>query len=267
MVMAAVKHAVKRWGSDVTWVETTSPHFAARHEEADAHAVVGVLELLEGTRARLAASFPAVPDEVDVVVHGSRAQLDMAAPYLPLVRRLTAPAARRYLVGWFGTREIHVLAPRALEASASQVPGSRELNLLAPAALYAHVVIGASNPGLPPPFTPRAFRRSPRWAWLAAGGAQWLSGQTTHARPAIARHLHEGSRPAFPPGIRDAQLLGGTVLDLLAREEGAGACVELLLSPLPRDPRAVLRDAFGGRSLKHTEAAWRGHLRRLSGAS
>jgi hypothetical protein len=151
-----------------------------------------------------------------------------------------------------------------LAAGASHVPGSRELNLLAPAALYAHVVIGASNPRLPPPFTPAAFRRYPRWAWLAAGGAQWLSGQTEHARPAIARHLHEGPKPAFPPGIRDAQLLGGTVLDLLAREEGEGACFELLLSPLPRDPRGVLREAFGRRSLKHTEAAWRGHLRRVS---
>jgi hypothetical protein len=225
----------------VTWVETTSPHFAARHEEADAHDVVGVLELLEGTRARLAARFPGVPDDVDVVVHGSVTQLDLAAPFLPLVRRLTAPAARRYLVGWFGTREIHVLAPRVLTARASHVPGSRELNLLAPAALYAHVVIGASNPRLPPPFTPPAFRRYPRWAWLATGGAQWLSGQTAHARPAIARRMHEGGRPAFPPGIRDAQLLGGTLLDLLAREEGEAACVELLLSPLPRDPRAVLR--------------------------
>jgi hypothetical protein len=256
---------VAAWTGEVTWVETTSPHFAARHDVADAHDVVGVLELLEGTRARLAERFPAVPDEVDVVVHGSPAQLDMAAPYLPLVRRLTAPAARRYLVGWFGTREIHVLAPRVLEARASHVPGSRELNLLAPAALYAHVVIGASNPRLPPPFTPRAFRRYLRWAWLAAGGAQWLSGQTAHARPAIARHLHERGQPAFPPGIRDAQLLGGTVLDLLAREEGERACLDLLLGPLPRDPRGALVEAFHGRSLKYTEGTWRAHLERLAG--
>jgi hypothetical protein len=249
----------------VTWIETTSPHFAARHDAADAHDVVGVLELLEGTRAQLAERFPAVPGEVDVVVHGSPAQLDIAAPYLPLVRRLTAPAARRYLVGWFGTREIHVLAPRLLEARASHVPGSRELNLLAPAALYAHVVIGASNPGLPPPFTALAFRRYVRWAWLAAGGAQWLSGQTAHARPAIARRMHEGGRPDFPPGIRDAQLLGGTVLDLLAREEGERACLDLLLAPLRRDPRRALVEAFHGRPLEHTEVTWRAHLKRLAG--
>jgi hypothetical protein len=249
----------------LTWTETTSPHFAARHDERDAHDVVGVLELLEGMRLRLTDRFPEVPGDVDVVVHDSPAQLDMAAPYLPLVRRLTAPAARRYLVGWSGTREIHVLAPRVLEGRSSRVPGSRELNLLAPAALYAHLVIGASNPGLPPPFTPRAFRRYLRWAWLAAGGAQWLSGQTGHAGPAIARRLHEGERPEFPPGIRDAQLLGGTVLDLLAREEGEAACLELLLSPLPRSPRDALVDAFHGRRNKHTEATWRAHLDRLAG--
>jgi hypothetical protein len=250
----------------VTWVETTSPHFAARHEEADAHDVVGVLELLEGMRVRLAKGFPVVPAEVDVVVHGSPAQLDIAAPVLPFVRRLTAPAARRYLVGWFGSREIHVLAPRVLEARASHVPGSRELNLLAPAALYAHVVIGANNPRLPPPFTSAALRRYPRWAWLAAGAAQWLSGQTAHARPAIARRMREGAAPAFPPGIRDAQLLGGTVLDLLAREEGQGACLDLLLEPLPRAPRQALVEAFDGRRLAHTEGTWRAHLKRLAGA-
>jgi hypothetical protein len=249
----------------VTWVETSSPNFAARHDLADADAVVGVLELLEGMRERLAALFPVVPEDVAVVVHGSAAQLDMAAPYLPVVRRLTAPAARRYLVGWFSATEVHVLAPRVLEARASHVPGSRELNLLAPAALYTHFVLGANNPRLPPPFTPRAFRRYPTWAWLAAGAAQWLSGQTLHARPAIARRMHEGPRPDFPPRMRDAQLLGGTVVDLLAREEGDAALIEMLLAPLPGDPRRALVQAFHGRALSHTEATWRAHLARLAG--
>jgi hypothetical protein len=189
----------------------------------------------------------------------------MAAPYLPLVRRLTAPAARRYLVGWFGAREIHVLAPRVLAARASHVPSSRELNLLAPAALYVHVALGTSNRALPPPFTPRTFARYRRWAWLADGTAQWLSGQVPHARPAIARRIHEGPAPAFPPGIRDAQLLGGTVVDLLAREEGERACLDLALGPLARDTRRVLVDAFGGRSLHRTEDAWRSHLARVAG--
>src|SRR5206468_1788119 len=118
----------------VPWVETISPNFAARHELADEHDVVGVLELLEGTRERLAALFPAVPGELSVVVHPSDAALTLAQPQLVALRRLTAPAARRYLVGWFGDREIHVLAPRLLAALASNVPGSRDVDLLIPAA-------------------------------------------------------------------------------------------------------------------------------------
>lgn len=249
------------------WSETSSPHFAARHEHADAQDVVGVLELLEGMRERLAERFDVVPGEVAVVVHGSAAQLDVAAPYLPVIRRLTAPAARRYLVGWSGTGELHVLAPRVLAARASQVPGSRELNLLAPAALLSQLVLGANQPGLPPPWGPRTLARWRRWAWLSAGAGQWLSGQVPHARAAIVRRMREGPPPAFPPSPADAGLLGGTVLDLLAREEGADAAFSLLALPLPRDPRRALVTAFHGRSLAHTAGTWRAHLARLAGGS
>lgn len=251
----------------MSWTETASPHFAARHEDADAEDVVGVLELLEGMREQLVERFPRVPADVAVVVHGSAAQLDLAAPYLPLVRRMTAPAARRYLVGWAGTRELHVLAPRVLAARASQVPGSRELNLLAPAALLGQLVVGANQPGLPPPWGPRTAPRYRRWAWLSAGAGQWLSGQVPHARPAIARRMREGPAPAFPPGPRDAGLLGGSVLDLLAREEGEAAVLRLLLEPLPRDPQRALVTAFHGRSRTHTEGTWRAHLARLAGGT
>ncbi len=41
--------------------------------------------------------------------------------------------------------ELHVLAPDALEACASNVPGSREMLTLAPAALYARRVIVENN--------------------------------------------------------------------------------------------------------------------------
>ena len=108
------------------WVETTSPHFAARHELVDDEDVAGLLELLEGTRERLTTAFATVPGEVEVVVHGSDTALAAAQPYLPILRRMVAPAARRYLVGWFGSDSIHVLAPRVLVAHASNVAGSRE---------------------------------------------------------------------------------------------------------------------------------------------
>jgi hypothetical protein len=248
----------------VPWVETASPHFAARHELADDDDVAGVLELLEGTRERLGAAFPVLPEDVEVIVHGSDAALTVAQPYLPLLRRMVAPASRRYLVGWFGAGSIHVLAPRVLAARASNVPGSREMNLLAPAALYAQLVVGANNPRLPPPFRVATFSRYVRWAWLQAGAAQWFAGQTAYARPAIARRLREGPEPEFPPGVRDAHLLGGTVFDLLAREEGEQACVRLA-SELPAGgAREALRHAFHGRALKHTESTWRTHLARIA---
>jgi hypothetical protein len=247
------------------WVETTSPNFSARHDILDEEDVVGVLELLEGTRERLARAFPAMPGEVEVIIHGTRTQLYAAQPEVLLVNRLTAPAARRYLTGWVASGRLHMLAPRHLRSRASNVPGSREMAMLSPAALYAQLVVGANNPQLPPPFRPGSFVRMLRWGWLWAGAGQWFSGQTAYARPAIARRLREGGTPAFPPGLRDAPLLGGTVIDLLAREQGEPAAVRLACE-LPSDgPRRGLVRAFGGRPFVDTEGTWRSHLAKLAG--
>jgi hypothetical protein len=249
----------------MTWAETERAGFSARHEAADGEDVAGVLEQLVTVREQLGAVFPRLPGDVTVIVHGSQAQLDVALPFLPAVRRLVAPSARRYVAGWAGGDTLHVLAPRVLAGRASGVAESREALLLTPAALYAQLVVGTCNPWLPPPWRPRALPRAARWAWLLAGAAQWFSGQTAHARPAIARLLREGERPAFPPGLRDAIPLGGTVLDLLAREEGEAAVVALVCAPEGRTGRAALQAAFHGRSTVHTEGTWRAHLARLAG--
>jgi len=250
----------------VPWVETSSPNFSARHELRDDEDVAGVLELLEDTRERLGTAFASLPAEVTVVVHGSAGALALAQPYLPLLQRLTAPSARRYLAGWTTARELHLLAPRVLEARASNVPGSREMALLAPAGLYAQMVVGHTNPRLAPPWRPAATIRTLRWAWLALGAGQYFGGQTAFARPAIGRRLREGSEPSFPPGLRDAMLLGGTVIDLLAREAGDEAAVALVSSLHPDGPRAALQQAFG-RDPVHTSGVWRAHLATLSGAA
>ena len=250
----------------MSWTETESPSFAARHTDGDADDVVGVLELLESTRLELAEVLPATPTApVEVVVHPSRAQLYGAQPHLLAVTRLTAPAARRYLAGWPSAGTLHLLAPRLLEARASSVPGSREMALLAPAALYAQLALGFVNPRLPPPLRPRSLGGLGRWAWLSAGAAQWLGGLTGYARPAIARRLREGGEPAFPPGPRDAVLLGGTVLDLMAREQGDAAAVAFACTAGKGPPGRALETAFGGRALVHTEGTWRAHLARLAG--
>ncbi len=157
-----------------------------------------------------------------------------------------------------------MLAPRLLAKRASNVEGSLEMLMLVPSALFARRLVAEGIPGLPPPFGPRAFQRYLAWAWLIEGAAQYLSGQTRHVRPAITRRLREGGPPSFPPGRRDAPLLGGTVFDLLAQEEGERACVELARSPLSEGPAKALETAFHGRALRHTEDAWRAHLERLS---
>jgi hypothetical protein len=246
----------------MAWVETSAPPFLARQHSDEADGARQILATLLAGRERVDAVLDARVDEVTVVIHDNELLLCVAHPVLPPLRRLTAPAARRYLAGWAAAGELHVLAPRLLERRASSVPGSREMLRLVPAALYARLAVGAVNPLLPPPFTPTTTLRYARWAWLVEGAAQWLSGQTPHARAAVGRRLREGPEPEFPPGRADAALLGGSVLELVAREEGPDAVARMVARLHPEGPRAALRDAFAGRSLIHTEATWRASLRR-----
>jgi hypothetical protein len=248
------------------WEETASETFVARHDARDSEDAQRVLAQLEHAREHLERRLDIRIEQFAVVLHGSPAQLDAAQPWLPIARRLVAPAARRYVVGWAGERELHVLAPRVLAHRASNVEGSLETLMLAPSALLARRAIAAGHPGLPPPFGPRRLARWQRWAWLVEGAAQWLSGQSRHVRPAVARRLREGPPPAFPPARPDALLLGGSVFDLLEREEGRPACVALARGPHPDGPRAALERAFHGRTARHTEEAWRSHLARVARA-
>jgi hypothetical protein len=251
----------------VTWIESASRSFRARHDSAAHDDAERVLHSLELARAQLSSYFPAALDGLTVVLHRSTLSLSLARPIVAVGWLFTAPAARRYLAGWAGPEELHMLEPAVLGRRASAVPGSREMLDLTAPALYARLVISANNPDLARAATPRRARQELRWAWLLEGAARWFSGQTENARPAIARRLHEGSRPAFPPGPRDALLLGGTVIDLLAREEGARAAADLACRLHPHGARAALSRAFGGRPLVRTEEAWRSHLRRLAAAA
>jgi hypothetical protein len=247
----------------VPWVESHSLSFSARHDSSQVEEAAAVLASLEVLRDELDGMFERTPGEVAVVLHPRPWALALAHPWLPLARLRAAPASRRYFAGWFGEGEIHVLSPPALERRASGVPGSRQALLLSPEHEYSHLVVGANNPELPPPFSPAAFRRYVRWAWLAEGAATWLSGQVPHLRAAIVRRLREGGRPSFPPDVRDAMVLGGTVFDLLEREHGVNAAAALATSPLDRGARSVLVDAFG-RQLAGVERDWRDALASLS---
>jgi hypothetical protein len=240
----------------VAWVESNSPSFSARYDSGHTEEAASVLAALEVLRDELGGLYEHVPDQIGVVLHPRPIALTLAHPWLPLARRAAAPAARRYYAGWFGEYAIHTLSPGALEKRASGVPGSREALLLTPQHEYAHLVVGANNPYLPPPFSIATFRRYVRWAWLCEGAATWLSGQAPLLRAAMVRRLREGGRPAFPPEPRDAMLLGGTVFTLLEQEHGARRAAALATSDLERGHRSVLVDAFG-RQLAGVERDWR----------
>ena len=249
----------------MAWVESASPSFRARHESSHADDVDRVLYSLEITREYLGRHFPRTVDGISVVFHSSSASLSVACPMVPLTWAMAAPAARRYVAGWSGREELHILRPDVLEARASAVPGSVEMLASTAAVLYARRVIIENNDDIPlRTSSPRRLRAELRWEWLLEGAARWFGGQTAHARPAIARRLREGRRPAFPPGVRDAPLLGGTVIDLLVRERDERAAARLACRLHPQGRRAALREAFRGRTFAATEEAWRTHLARLA---
>jgi hypothetical protein len=250
----------------MTWVESASASFTARHDESVTDDARHLLQSLERTRQYLEGYFPRTPAEVTIVLHGGPAGLIASNPLMPFVWLATAPAARRYVVGWAGRSVMHMLEPELLRGRASTVPGSAQMLESGAACLYARRVVIASNKDLARVMPALRMRRELRWAWLVEGAARWFGGQTTHARPAIARRLREGGPPSFPPGPRDAALLGGTVIDLLAREQGAQAAARFACRLHPQGPRAALSQVFGGRTLAHTEGAWRSHLSRLAGA-
>lgn len=250
-----------------TWVESTSASFSCRHSSDQADDAERVLDLLERTRDRLDRVFPRTVGDLEIVLHDTPASLVLARPLMPLRWRAAAPAARRYVTGWAGRREIHVLSPAALRERASGVEGSAQMLALAPASLYTLRVIMGCNRELQDVRPPVRSALAARWAWLLEGSARWFSGETEHSRSAIGRRLREGGRPSFPPGVRDAPLLGGTVIDLVAREEGEPAAVRLACRLNPQGPAVALRQAFGGRALVHSEGAWRLHLARLAGSA
>ncbi|MDQ6816641.1 MAG: hypothetical protein M3018_04430 [Actinomycetota bacterium] len=247
-------------------MESVSESFRARHELAEDAEATRVLVSLEITRERMAEHFPRTLVGLTVVLHGSFASLALARPPVALAWFASAPAGRRYVAGWADKRELHVLGERALGTRASALPESGEMLRLAAAVLYARRVVAENNHDLRRKLAPFRGAADLRWAWLLEGAARWFSGQTDYARPAIARRLREGRRPRFPPGVRDAALLGGTVIDLLVSLEGELAAAQAACRLHPQGPRAALSKAFCERPMTEIEGTWRAHLARLAAA-
>jgi hypothetical protein len=242
----------------VTWIETDSLSFTARHDDADVSCAHRVLDSLEDARLHLEERFDEVPGDVTIVIHDNPAWLTAAHPLLPAVRWSTAPAARRYLSGWPMAGEIHLLNDTWMERRSA---GEDSLNALRGTAerMYCQIVLAANNPQLPPMWTPRRFVTYLRWAWMIEGAAQYFTGQTSLFRAAVITRLREGDRPHFPPARRDALILGGTIFDLLDRHVGPDAC-RMLVTRLHREgPEGNLELAFEAR-MSEIERAWRMQL-------
>lgn len=243
----------------MAWVETESLSFTARHESDDLEDAKRTLDALEDLRLRLEDRWEEAPGEITVVIHPAPGWLTAAHPFLPLARLAAAPAGRRYLAGWAMASELHVLCDEHLERRAAG-EDSREALLGTAERLYAQIVVAANNPKLPPPWSPAAFGRYLRWAWLVEGAAQYYSGQVSFFRPAANTRIRDGKPPSFPPSGRDAILLGGTIFELLERERGRDAC-QVLAARLHRaGAQSNLELAFDA-SLREVEDEWRHYLR------
>ena len=242
----------------MTWIETDSLSFTARHDDADLACAHRVLDSLEDLRLRLEDRFDHAPGNVTVILHDNPAWLSMAHPLLPAVRWAAAPAARRYLAGWPMAGEIHTLNDSWMERRSAGEDSLRALRGTAER-MYCQIALAANNTALPPMWTPRRFITYLRWAWLIEGAAQYFSGQTSLYRAAVITRLREGDRPAFPPTRRDALILGGTVFDLLDRHAGPEACVRMSSRLHRNGARGNLELAFEAR-MRDIERAWRTHL-------
>src|ERR1700759_2635433 len=213
----------------MSWVETESLSFTARHDSEDAAFADRTLDRLETLRLRLEDRVEAVPAEGTGVIPTNPASLTMAHPFLPAARWAAAPAGRRYLAGWPMETELHVLNDRHMERRAA---GEGALE----ARRGARVVEGA------PPSCAR---------------------QVGLYRAAVLLRLRGGARISFPPSRRDAVILGGTIFDLLENERGPEACEGLVGGRPPGGPAVTLEDAFDAR-FRDIEGAWRDYLREMA---
>jgi hypothetical protein len=248
----------------MAWTESTSSSFACRHSSTRGTDAARVLALLERTRERLSEHFTQLGDGLTVVLHDSPQALALSNPLMPLIWGATARPARRYVTGWAGRHELHVLSPRALRERASTVTGSFEVLALAPASLYAKRVVVASNRELADARLPARSWAELRWAWLVEGAARWFGGETGYSRAIVGQYLRSGHRPRFPASARDAPLLAPTLIELVAERHGATAVARLVGRLHSGGSEAALLSAFPDDPLSSVESEWHSRLRTLA---
>jgi hypothetical protein len=251
----------------MSWTESATTSFACRHSSAHTADAARVLASLEALRVRLERLFPRTVEDLTVVLHDTPVSLALSNPLMPLLWGFTSPPARRYVTGWVGRRELHVLAPAALRRRASGLPGSFEMLSLAPESLYVRRVILEAQHNVRHSRVPGRGMLELGWAWLIEGAARRFSGESQHSRAAVALRLRRGGHPRFPPRFADAPLLGPTLIELLVDVEGEAAAAAMASRLDPGGSSAALSRAFRGWALGNIEAEWNQRLRQMAGAA
>lgn len=248
----------------MSWTESTSTSFQCRHSSGCAEDAARVLALLERTRDRLSSVLPPLEREPTIVLHDTPHALVLSNPLMPALWAATCPPARRYVAGWSGSRELHVLAPSALRDRASRVTGSFEMLALAPASLYARRVVSAANRELRDARAAGSIWHNLRWSWLFEGCSRWLSGESGYSQNVVGGYLRAGHRPHFPPSMREAPLLASSLIELVAERHEQRGVVRLASRLHSGGVDAALASAFPGQALGTIENEWRSRLRRLA---
>ena len=218
----------------MAWVESHSQSFSARHESAQAEEAAAVLDGARGPADELCGLFEHVPGRDR---RGHPPALGRARAGAPVAAAGPArggagqPPLLRGLVR--GARD-----PRA-RARRARAPGLGGARLARGAA--AHAAPRVRAPGGRAPTTPtcRPRSRSPTSATTCAGHGcargrpPGSPGRRRCSVPRSCAGCARAAGPSFPPGPRDAMLLGGTVFSLLGgARRGARP---------PRWPRALER--------------------------
>ncbi|MFT4034584.1 MAG: hypothetical protein QM679_03300 [Patulibacter sp.] len=212
-----------------------------------------LVHVLETVAARLDAHGLRLPPHPTIVVHPTALSLALAQPAYVAALALTETHGRRYLSSWASGSTLHLIAPGRLTRGAGGHVSLRDAMERAPACGLAHLALGHVNPGLT---LQRALRRRD-WFWLAWGAGQSLVGQVPMLASVIALRRKERRHLAVPPVMRDAVVLGGSLVELVRRERGLTALAHLLRDPLPPSPQGWIGRALPGLGATEREVRWR----------
>jgi hypothetical protein len=236
-----------------TWTESTSNLFRVRFDDDSRTEVEELVHVLETYAARLEAHGLVLPPHPTVVVHPTAMSLALAQPAYLAAIAMTETHGRKYLASWASGHTLHLVAPHRLMRGTESHITLRDAMERAPACGLAHLALGHANPGLT---LQRALRRR-AWFWLAWGAGQTLVGQVPMLASVIALRRKERRALSLTPPMRDAVVLGGSIVELVLRQRGLTGLVHLLREPLPPSPEGWIGHALPGIGGTERDVLWR----------